>query len=71
MKIAAMDETEIFINENGAITIKQASGIGEDDHVIAFPHELAPVIAAEILRLAEQAKSIAPIARSDDEDDPT
>lgn len=67
MKIAAMDETEIFINQNGAITIKQASSMGEDDHIIAFPHEMAPVIAAEILRLAEKAKNIAPEARSDDE----
>lgn len=73
MKIAAMDETEIFINQAGAITIKQASPMGEDDHIISFPHEMAPVISAEILRLAEKAKDIAPEMRSDDEgdEDPT
>jgi hypothetical protein len=69
MKIAAMDQTEIFINETGAISIRQISPMGENDHVIAFPHELAPVITAEILRLAEKAKNIAPEARSDDGDE--
>ena len=69
MKIAQMDETEIYINQNGAITLKQISGIGEDDNIVSFPHELAPVIAAEILRLAERAKDIAPEVRSDDEGD--
>lgn len=67
MKIAAMDETEIFINQHGAITLKQSSPLGEDDHIVSFPHELAPVIVAEIQRLAEECKNIAPEARSDDE----
>jgi hypothetical protein len=67
MKIARMDETEIYINQEGAIAIRQISPMGEDDQVVSFPPEMLSVIVAEMQRLAEEAKNVAADIRSRDE----
>jgi hypothetical protein len=58
MKIAAMYSTEIYVNEEGQIAIKQTDPMGEPDIVVSFPAELAETITAEILRLVPEAKAV-------------
>lgn len=53
MHIAQMPETTIDVNSNGQIEITQKHDQIEDSFVY-FPIEMAPKIAAEILRLARE-----------------
>lgn len=51
MKLEASDETEVFINRNGGLTITQDHRNGDELVVVALTRTQARLVASEIMRL--------------------
>ena len=51
MKLPATDETEVFINQDGGLTISQDHRNGDELMIVRLSRDQARLVAAEIMRL--------------------